>query len=98
MQINLNTPSTAATSTAQTVAPAAQAKTTTTIAPSTADTVTLSAEAKAKFAADLETLGSGSGNEPPIAKSLSRDTPLMQTLGSGSGNEPRMDDEDDKEK
>ena len=50
MQINLNTPGTAATSTIQTVAPAAQAKTTTTTAPSTADTVTLSAEAKAKLA------------------------------------------------
>lgn len=83
MQINLNTPSTAATSTAQTVAPAAQAKTTTTTAPSTADTVTLSAEAKAKFAADLETLGNGSGNEPPI-----------KTLGNGSGNEPPIKDKD----
>ncbi|HJS13682.1 MAG TPA: hypothetical protein VJ795_01315 [Rheinheimera sp.] len=73
MQINLNTPSTAGTSTAQTVAPAAQAKTTTTTAPSTADTVTLSAEAKAKLAAEtigteppMTTLGNGSGNEPPI--------------------------------
>ncbi|MBP8227517.1 MAG: hypothetical protein KAX67_05710 [Pararheinheimera sp.] len=75
MQINLNTPGTAATSTIQTVAPAAQAKTTTTTAPSTADTVTLSAEAKAKLAAEqqepkainptLTTLGSGWGNEPP---------------------------------
>lgn len=85
MQINLNTPSTAATSTTQTVAPAAQAKTTTTAAPSTADTVTLSAEAKAKLAADLETLGS----EPP-----------MTTLGNGSGNEPPMsgDKDEDKEK
>jgi len=76
MQINLNTPGTAATSTIQTVAPAAQAKTTTTTAPSTADTVTLSAEAKAKLAAEqqqgskainptLTTLGGGWGNEPP---------------------------------
>ncbi len=89
MQINLNTPNTTATSTAQTVAPAAQAKTTTTTAPSTADTVTLSAEAKAKFAADLETLGGGWGNEPP-----------MTTLGNGSGNEPPMsgDKDEDKEK
>jgi hypothetical protein len=74
MQINLNTPSTAATSTAQTVAPAVQTKTTTTNAPSTADTVTLSAEAKAKFAAEtigseplMTTLGNGSGNEPPMS-------------------------------
>ncbi|MBY0417937.1 MAG: hypothetical protein K2W88_07750 [Pararheinheimera sp.] len=100
MQINLNTPGAAATSTISTVAPAAQTKTTITTAPSTADTVTLSAEAKAKLAADLEagTLGSGSGNEPPITKSLSNETPLVQTLGSGSGNEPPIDDEEDKEK
>ncbi|WOC02070.1 hypothetical protein [Providencia sp. PROV046] len=39
MQINLNTPGTAATSTIQTVAPAAQAKTTTTTAPSTTQTL-----------------------------------------------------------
>ena len=75
MQINLNTPNTAATSTAQTVAPAAQAKTTTTTAPSTADTVTLSAEAKAKFASELQQESKATG-------------PTVTTLGGGWGNEP----------
>ncbi|MBU1621426.1 MAG: hypothetical protein KJ556_04230 [Gammaproteobacteria bacterium] len=85
MQVNLNTPTTAETSIASPVAPVAPAKTTTATTPSTADTVTLSAEAKAKLAADLaaETMGSGSGNEPPIG-----------TFGSGSGNEPPEKDQE----
>ncbi|MBU0914128.1 MAG: hypothetical protein KKF22_16470 [Gammaproteobacteria bacterium] len=75
MQINLNTPNTAATSTTQTVVPAAQTKTTTTAAPSAADTVTLSAESKAKLAAELQQEAKAAG-------------PTVTTLGSGWGNEP----------
>ena len=76
MQINLNTPSTAATSTAQTVAPTAPAKTTTNdVSPSASDTVTLSAEAKAKLAAELQQESKASG-------------PTVTTLGGGWGNEP----------
>lgn len=83
MQVNLNTPTAAGTSIASPVAPVAPAKTTTATTPSAADTVTLSAEAKAKLAADLaaETMGNGSGNEPPIG-----------TFGNGSGNEPPSKD------